>query len=403
MIIKTQFSELEKAVSSLNDILVDKMTNDEMRNLIFWVKEDSISVVGKNVYVCGIAEIDGEFEGEIIDTEKGDLIPVRAKEICGVLDSYKSLKRTKATSITFDIGEKVINLTIDEEPVSEDIPYADKYYRTNHYSLSKPRSVSESISRDIYSVATIPNGVQINKADIMPYFNALLPTIRDSRDSVATRLNVVGDYIYTAPSAYVAIMQNSLNDSEIFSDFVLTSTSAAFIKSFFELSDVTTFAKKDEGDSVLLSLENEYARAVVRALSKRKGFNIDNYTDMPSQGVGVDKGYLVDVLRRMAMSQEAIKMTIKKGEDIELSTPKIKVSVPVIVSRFEDDFEQCTVTINPAIFNNLIFSYVNFGELIFIYFTRGKNSWDFTITDDAKTEDNKHLWFTKVKLKGITG
>lgn len=401
MIIKTQFSELERAVSSLNDILVDKMTNDEMRNLIFWVKDKSISVVGKNVYVCGIASIEAEFEGEINNTEKGDLIPVRAKEICGVLDSYKSLKRTRATNVVFDIGDKSINLTIDEEPVSEDIPYADRYYRSNHYALSKPRSVSESISRDIYSVETIPNGVQINKIDIMPYFNALLPTIRDTRDSVATRFNVVGDYIYTAPSAYVAVIQNNLNDNDIFSDFVLTSTSATFIKSFFELSDVTTFAKKDEGDSVLLSLENEYARAVVRALHKRKGFNIDNYTDMPSQGIVVDKGYLVDVLKRMASSQDAIKMTIKRDEDIELSTQKIKVSVPVITSRFNDDFEQCTVTINPSIFSNLVFSYINFGELIFIYFAKGKNSWDFTITDDAQTESSKHLWFTKVKLKGI--
>lgn len=397
-VLKTSVSELNRSLTCIQEILSDKTTSEELRNLIVWVRGKTVKVVGKNIYICCISDIEAQVSEEV-NSEEGVFFTVRAAELKKVLDAYNSLKRTKVTDITFTFTDKYIGVDIDEEPVSDDILYAEKYYKTSHFTLSKPRSVSELIKKEILLSDTVPDGVQIAKQDVLPYFNALLPTIKEVRDNISTRMSFVGDKVYSSPSSFVAVMENNISERHVFSDFVLSVTVANFIKSFFELSDIVVFAKKVEDESITLSLENDYAKAIVRALPTKKAFNLANYTELPRQGVVIDKMYLLDILKRISIAQETITLTIEPDEDVKISTPKGSATIPVLKSNFNDDFDYCSITINPDMFSTLVFSHIQFGDLLFIYFDKVNDMWEFSITDDAMNEDGKHIWYTKSKYK----
>lgn len=390
--IKTTVSEMTRALDTIEVVLNDKLVSEELRNLIFYIKGDEVKVVGKNVSVCCIANIEAEVDGV-----QEDLIPVRAKELCSVLGTYKSLRRTKATDIVFDIKDNSIKCTISEEPASESMDFSEKYYRESVYTFPRPRSVTEMVRQEIYSATTIPNGVEIKRSDVKYYMDALLPTIKEGQGDITSWLHLVGDYIYTVPSAYIALMHNKLDG--LFRDFVLKSTVANFIGRFFELSETTTFAKKEEGDVVLISLENENAQAIIRAMPKRMAFKLTNYMGIPAQGVCVDKGYLVDVLKRLVLSKENISMTIPGDGDIVLKTAKSSATIPVLFTRFEDNFEGMCVSILPDVFENIIFSHKDFGTLVYLYFEKVDNKWFMTVTDNGLYEDGSHIWMTKINCE----
>lgn len=382
---------LTKALDSFKVILNDALLADDKRTVILW-KHDGVKLVAKNNIINCICAVDTD-EVDGVDDE---MQYIKFKELQGVLDGFKSLKVTKATNITFDFGENVINVTVAEEPIDKDSEFADKLYRENKYQLSKSKPVTDSDRNEILSVSLTDEGTEISKADIQPYFAALLPTIKDMREGVATRFNVVGDFAYTTPSSYVALMYNVLPD---FKDFILPSSAANFMKSFFDLEDKTNVLVEEvsEGNK-LVRLSNSMAYAIVKTITTKKAFKVDNYIELPKEGVAVDKGYFCDVLKRLTNNAEAVKVTIRPDE-IVLKQSRATVSVPVYQSRLPEDFVEMTFAANSNILSNLVFSHIDFGSLLFIYFQKVGTKWDVAFTDDNFVSENQHVWWTRATYK----
>lgn len=402
MVIRTSVSVLENAIVSLKAVLADKLVGEDMKNLIFWYRQGVLKLVANNIYVTCLSEVSTEVEG--FPSDENILIGVKAKELFGILDAYKSLKRTKATDIVFDIMDTVIKMTVSEEPISDTMQFADKYYKTATYYLSKVKIV-ERIKNDIVSTATIPNGVNISRSDVLPYFDALVPFItKDTRDSVATRMNFINNYIYTTPNKFVAIMKNNIG-AEPLSEFVATSTVAQFMQSFFSLCEVTQVARKEQEGYILISLSNDVAEAVIKVYNSSKAFNLSKYLEMPSDGVGVDKYFLIDTLKRASLANEDVTVTIEPNADMKITSKSFSLEVPVLVSRFEAlQLEKCCFSISAELLSNLIFSHVAFlGDLTFIYIAQVEDTWELTVTDNTKLEDGSKTWWTKVRLRQKRG
>ena len=380
---------LNKALTTLKLVFDSDAIAEDQKNIIFWNSGSGFKVVARNAIVDCICGVDAECEGS-----ENEMVNIKYKELDATLNAFKSLSMTKATDIEFTFNDKSIDVKISEEPIDTEYEFADRLYRVNKFTLSLVKSVADSIKREILSVSLESDGVAVSGEDVLKYFNALIPTIKDIKsEGVATRYNVVNGYAYTTPQQFIAIMKNDVAD---FSDFILTKATAEFVKAFFNNENTTNvYIQETDNGSKMIRLTNSSACAIIKAQGTAKAFIIDAYKTMPKDGVAVDKKYFCDVLRRMKVD-EAVKITIT-DEEITLSQARVTVTVPVLTSRFPDSVEKVSFSTTVALLNNLVFAHFMAGDRLFIYFEEASgNKWDLSFTDDSQAMDGTHLWWTRI-------
>lgn len=389
MKVKMKIDDLNKAISTLKLLFDSVVMQEDQKNIIFWNSTNGFKVVARNGIVDCICDVEAD-----CDAEENEMANIRYREIDNTINAFKSLSMTKATDIEFEFTKSTIDVTVYEEPVDPDYEFADKLYRSTMYKLSLVKSVADSVKNEILSVSLESKGVSISGDDVLKYFNALIPTIKDiKKEGVATRYNAVGDYVYTTPQQFVAIMKNDIKD---FSEFILTKATAEFVKVFFgnEASTNVYITTTDNG-AKMIRLTNSTACALIKAQGTEKAFAIDAYKDIPTNGVAVDKKYFCDVLKRMNPA-EPVKLTVT-DEEITISQARATCSVPVLTSRLDEDKFAFSTNINTL--NNLVFAHFNAGDRLFIYVQNNSNKWDITFTDDSQAIDGTHLWWTRVSFR----
>ena len=391
MNVKMNIEALNKAITTLKLLFDNDAVQEDQKNIIFWNSSNGFKVVARNGIVDCICGIDAE-----VEAETDEMVNIKYKELDNTLNAYKSLSMTKATDIKFSFTERTIEVTVFEEPIDSEYEFADKLYRSTLYKLSLVKSVADSVKKEILSVSLDTNGVSISGDDVLKYFNALIPTVKDIKtEGVATRYNSVGNYVYTTPQQFVAIMKNDVMD---FSDFILTKATAEFVKAFFNSESTTNVFITDIGSGAkMIRLTNSSACALIKAQTTDKAFSIDAYKTIPKDGVAVDKKYFCDVLRRMN-SAESIKISIS-DEEITLTQARTTGTVPVLTSRVHEGLDNIKFSTSVGVLNNLVFSHFMAGDRLFIYFQNMNNKWDLTFTDDSQAIDGTHLWWTRVAFK----
>ena len=389
MNVKMGFDNLNKALATLKLVFDNEAIAEDQKNIIFWNSDSGFKVVARNAIVDCICGVEAECEAT-----ENEMVNIKYKELDNVLTAFKSLSMTKTTDIEFKFNDKSIDVCVYEEPIDDEYDFADRLYRKNKFTLSLVKSVADSIKKEILSVSLDTEGVAISGEDVLKYFNALIPTIKDIKtEGVGSRYSVVNGYAYTTPMQFVAIMKNDVPD---FSEFILTKATAEFIKSFFSNENTTNvyIVETDKG-SKLIRLTNSTACAIIKAYGTDKAFVIDDYKSIPKNGVAVDKKYFCDVLRRMK-ADEAVKITITE-EEITLSQARVNVTVPVLTSILPEEDSKVSFSSTVPLINNLVFSHFMAGDRLFIYFEEGKNNkWDLTFTDDSQAIDGSHLWWTRI-------
>lgn len=391
MKVKMKIDDLNKAMSTLKLLFDSVVMQEDQKNIIFWNSGNGFKVVARNGIVDCICGIDAE-----CDAEENEMVNVKYRELDSTINAFKSLSMTKATDIEFEFTKSVIDVTVYEEPVDTDYEFADKLYRSTSYKLSLVKSVADAVKKEILSVSLDSEGVSISGDDVLKYFNALIPTIKDiKQEGMATRYNVVGDYVYTAPQQYVAIMKNDIKD---FSDFILTKATAEFVKVFFgNEANTNVYITETESGTKMIRLTNSSACALIKAQGTGKAFAIDAYKSIPNTGVAVDKKYFCDVLKRMDPTNP-VKLTVTE-EEITISQARATCSVPVLLSRLSDDADKFAFSTNIGTLSNLVFAHFNAGDRLFIYVQNNNNRWDVTFTDDSQAIDGSHLWWTRVSFR----
>ena len=393
MKVKMSVEDLNKELVTLKMLFDNGAIPEDQKNLIFWASKDGFKVIARNSSIDCICSVKAEVEAEL-----DEMVHVRYKELDTVLNAFKSLSMTKATDISFDFLERAINVVVFEEPIDTEYEFADKLYRQNRFTLSLVRAVTDSVKKELLDVSFSDEGTPVNGEDILKYFNALIPTVRDVKQAgVATRFNVVGEYMYTTPQQFVAVMRNDIKE---FADFILTKASAEFVRVFFSNEPVTNvYIQENSNGSKMIRLTNGGSCALVKAQGVANAFDITRYVDMPKDGVVVDKKYFCDVLRRLTDSKEAVKFIITPDE-IVLRQSRAELAVPVIMNRLPDGFDKVSISIALATLQNIVFAHFIAGDKLFVYFTEGNNNkLDVTFTDDSQTADGSHLWWTKAAYR----
>ena len=402
MKVKMKLENLNKALSTLKLLFDNVAMQEDQKNIIFWNSGNGFKAVARNAIIDCICGVEADCEASA-----DEMVNIKYKELENTLNAFKSLSMTRATDIEFEFTKSAIDVTVYEEPIDTDYEYADKLYRATSYKLSLVKSVAESIKNEILSVSLESEGVTISGDDILKYFNALIPTLRDIKvEGQATSYKLVGDYVYTTPQKFIAIMRNDMKD---FSDFILTKATAEFAKVFFGIeANTNVYITTTSNGSKMIRLTNSSTCALVKAQSTANGLSLNDYIDVPSSadikskkvsGVAVDKKYFCDVLKRMNPA-DPVKLTIT-DEEIIISQTRATCSVPVLAGAVNESTNKISFSTNISDLNNLVFAHFNAGDKLFIYAKESNNKWGVTFTDDSQSIDGSHLWWTKIMFRKV--
>lgn len=387
MIIKTSFETLENSMETVTALVSDRMLQEDLKNVIIWVKDGKPRFAAYSGHIISATEVDAE----VLELEGGEaFVQLKAKDINDVINSFKGLKRTKVSQVEIHIKENEAVMHIFEEPIDEEIQDAEKYRQRSRFRITKPR-VKEVVKTELMKINTEVEGVQIPSVDFMLYMNALYPTVSKEKRESTNNVLFSKEHIYTVLSPYSAVMENRL--PEVLSGFRLQNSVVNFLMNFVSQDENFTIDKQDRGNGmVVLTVKVGNSVAEIKCADMSRAFDMTNFVTTPTNGVIVDKAYLVDVLKRMNLSSEAafVEIAISEGVGtLKIVSKNMTQNIPVIKTKGEGSFP---FSIRAELLSSVIFSHANyFGENIFLYLEHGSNG-----NIVLAVKDNTDLWQTKI-------
>lgn len=388
MIIKTSFEALDKAMTTVSNIVADKNLSEEFKNLVVWVKDGQVRFAAYGGNIVNATPVDAT---AVYSTEEQPetLFQLKAKDINDVLSSFKGLKRTKVTDIEFHIRENEAVMNVVEEPQDESMSHANEYNQVSKFRISKPR-LKDLVKNEIQRINMEVEGTDISSVDVLLYINALLPTVAKETREGTYNVMFGDEYIYTVVTPYSSVMPNKL--PEVMRGFKLSNSLVAFLKNFISSAEYFTFHKQEMGKGgVVLTVKVGDSVALIKCYDLSRAFDITNFVSVPSNGIVVDKAYLVDVLKRLNLSGDAatVEITIGEHPSMKVLTANMTQNIPVINSKGEGLY---SFSIRSEHLANAIFSHItDFDVNVYIYVEEEERSMVMACSD------NSQLWQTKIK------
>lgn len=324
---------LTSTMGIVSSVLADKLTKEELKNLIFKYEHET-----QSLYLCGfnlnvitftdVSDASVEFvEGEV----PGDfMIQVKAKDVNDVLGLLKGLKVTKVAGIWFNVNatQTDVIMTVSEEPIDEMRENAEQYYKEVDYRI-RPVKLAPRVSSDIMTCDRSHTGVAISKIDLATYLSVLLPTVVNETKEGMNAIVFNDTHVYTIPASYAATMPNTLPDE--LKGFSLRNNIASFLKDFIAIDDSVSVHKAVMGKAVSLTVRAGNSVAVLTVPDNSKALDITRYLTPPSNGVVLDRGYLSDVVRRARFSNtdaSFLEINVEEGT-AHISSKSMSQDIPV--------------------------------------------------------------------------
>lgn len=389
MRIKTSFEALDSTMTTVTAIVSDRMLQEDLKNVVIWLKEGKVFFAAYSGTTLSATLVDAQVDTEGV-THPEDFIQLKAKDINDILATFKGLKRTVISHVEFEIKENEAILHIFEEPSDPSIDQADSYRQESKFRVTKPR-VKDLVKSEIQKINVDFQGPPIDNSVPLLYIGALLPTIAKETRESTNSLFFSDKYVYTFLAPYAAIMPNGLDP--VFQGFRLNNTTVTFLKNFIQTEE--SFAMQKEvhpNGMVVLTVKVGNSVAVIKCSDMSRAFDISNFVTVPSNGLAVDKAYLLDVLKRVSLSSEATNIQI----DIENGVGTFKIisktmtqSLPVVEAKGQGSYH---FMIKAELLSSVVFSHASdFGELVFLLFEHGDRG-----NIVMAVSDNTKLWHTKV-------
>lgn len=386
MIITMSFETLTSTMTKVSSIVSDKLLQEDFKNVIFWVKNGELYSSAYGGIVSSATKTDAD-----VSVKEGEhFVQLKAKDIMDIMKTFIGLKRTVVSKVEFHIGENDALMYLYEEPVSDDLAFADNYRQVSKFRITKPR-MKDIVKSEIQKIATNTEGTVVNTGDLLVYVNALYPTIANETRESTYNLMFGDEYIYTVPAQYAAIMPNRL--PEVFRGFRLSNSMVNFLRNFIGTEEQFTIAKEvAQGGMVILTVTAGSSVATIKCPDMSRAFDITNFMTIPETGVVVDKGYLKDVLKRMSLGNEPAQITIVVENGVgnmSVITKTMTQQIPVLKAKGQGQF---SFQIRAELLSNLIFSHADyFDENVYLYLEINERG---NITLAVK--DKLDIWHTKI-------
>lgn len=376
---KVSFSELSSVLGYVNTILADKTVDEKMKNVIFLVEKDEVTVVGYSALTFARTKLnDVEVEGVDEDWD----FQVKSAELNKIIASYSNLNKTKVDYIEFDSFKNKIKVIIHEEAIKEEDA---RLAQTGSFLLDSV-PIQEKVKNEIHM--DFPEDTDsILSNDLLLYIDSLFPLMNnDSSNSLTSKLNFGTDYIFVNASYISSFFVNKLPDA--FKDLTLGYSSVNFLKRLcegVESIDVQRIDKYLCIQSGMTEAFLKYQRVKVKADMYVKRMNTDN-------GIVLDRLYLKDVLKRMMVSsQDGVAQMKELG--LEVSNDGFMQVIPV--NKKKGDIENLKFKISvPVLVKTIVGDDSVFPDEIFLYFVKtGPTGYLLYV------KDNTGGWFSTIQVR----
>jgi len=176
MKISVNFEEFNKVLNYVYAILSDKSVEDKVKNVIFLVSKNELTLVGYNSFTFSRTKLDNVECTDISDS--GWEFQIRAAEINKIMLSYSNLFKTKVETIDIEDSGVRIKITVHEEPKDE------KDYKLAQDSVFEVEN-APIIAKVLSDVKTeFPESVKsVISGDLMLYLSSLLPMMSNDTNN----------------------------------------------------------------------------------------------------------------------------------------------------------------------------------------------------------------------------
>lgn len=317
MLVNLNFVELSDVLGYVETVLSDKAVDEKMKNVIFQVTEDSVSVVGYSPLMYSRTLLE---KAVIEDYEEDWSFQVKLGELNKIINSFKTLSKTEVSDMSFCLEGVKIKVVVEETAKEgED----DRFSQVCKFLLDNV-PIMGSIKKELNE--GMPEDTEfVNSGDLLVYLNTLFPLIsNDTSNSMVSQLHFADEYVFVISSTMSSYFKNKLPDT--FKGITLGYSLVNFIRKVATASlDGINVAKTKK--NICLDVGN--TQAFMRY--QRVKINHKPYVEKMSKetGVIVDRMYFKDVLRRMGSSTQDCFITIEDGSTVKVENDVFSQEIPV--------------------------------------------------------------------------
>jgi len=374
MTIEISFKELNEAFGYLNTVFNDKKIKDTAKDVYFIPTEDGVKLgVVTPEIITRVPLADAEV------TKEFDTFAINAPALWGILNTYKGLSKTEATSVILDMRGNRVAIDVLEEPIDpEDV----HLQQVGHFFLNKTPERSKTLEQVLKEAEDVELSL-VDTDSLSLTTDTMMGQMADS--SVGGLMGVMQcfeEHIAVQPPNSVTLMKNTLG--EVFTDISLDITSVRYLKYLSSIEGDLQAAKAVEGS---LYCTQGGVEAFIRTKSVRMDYQklINHSKD---NGFVVNRGYFMDVIRRASSIQETFDLTIRDGV-LEIRAGEFNQGV--YLENTKGDLLNVCLKL-PA--NVLMGVILPFDDTLFVYAEKVGRSYSLFF------QDSTGAWFSNIKARG---
>lgn len=396
MRLSCNYDELLSNLVSVAMVADDPLSGDEMRNIIFRLEKDSLTLIGVNQAIVFRRPLPAGSYVVDIDSEM-EYMQLKCKELLSFLNAYKNLRRTFVNELVFERCQdpQKVRLRVVEMEIPEGMSVEDARGRAAELGLRS--TVSDRVFQDIvikpalqgYLNLTAPgDGLEgVSKEALLFHTRNLLPVMQNTSNLYGNLMMDAG-YVVAFNAAYTAVMRNQLKG--VFSGVKLSYRVVQFVDRVICSEDDIMVARTDRH----IYFRTGRSEAFVIYDSKLAEYKA--YVDMykTDHGIKLDRIYLKDVLKRFSLENEGIIVEVAGGR-MELSNTKFRQEIPVLLEKSMSEFGKIRFKIMPETLTKAVIGddSVFPGELFMYYVPLDNGGAAVTFSDGSGQ------WFSVARIK----
>ena len=375
MKLKFDFVALTGCLDYVTAIVEDKLLDETMRNIIFKVTQDKVTLTGYNRLVTCHTVVPALEVLEI--ASEVQYMQIKAKELNDFLNTFKTLGRTKATDVEFFTDKNKVRMFVYEEPIEGDADTESRLSQKSTWSFDDI-PIKEIVMREINAGADSKATEMIASVDVLLYLNSLLPLVADDAgSSVPSRMFFGEEYVFVIPRVFATLFENQLPSS--FKGVVFSHSSLGFLKKLLACNSSVFVEKTDTH----LCISTDTSLAILKYDTKMPDTRL--YVDSvdKSNAISMDRIYLKDVLKRLSLIKESISVEICP-EDMTLSVSNTKFKQIIPLLRVKGLTENLKFKLPTDVFASAIVGDDTlFAQELFIYIKPVTNAVSLVVTDSS--------------------
>lgn len=381
MVLHCDYEALVKNLTDIAEVVEDKLSNEDLRNVIFVLGEADMKMVGINQLITFERKLSPEhfaYEGDKCK------IQLKSKELLDFLNSYRTLRKTRIDEVTLESGQngtiicKVLELDIDDNtPTVSTWSFTNIPIKPNiDAELTKERPEIESME-----------AVDTNS---LLFYTRNLGVLLQAGTNLYSHLLFGEDYVVVFSTSHLSFMKNILGD--VFKGVKLSYRAVGFMDKVICAEPTVNVAKLPTSQ---LLLETETSTAFIRFTDKLPDYN--SYLELASKkdmAISLDRIYLKDILKRLRLLNNTVEF-ILGDDELTLKNTKFSQSMQIMRSKGMEDVEKRCFKIMPDVLERSILGNDDefSGELFLYYCVQKANQVMLVLSDDSGT------WFSALNIK----